>query len=88
MRYLFIIYARKPNGQIDELVSISKKVKPSDQQTVNVILDFVDKKIAKCVIEGKKHDTDWNNMITYYKKVYPVLIEQLEKANSDSTKKV
>ena len=82
MRYLFITYARKPNGQIDELVSISKKVKPSDQQTVNVILDFVDKKIAKCVIEGKKNDTDWDRMNGYYKKIYPKLIDQLEKVSN------
>ena len=79
MRYLLITFIRKPNGQIDELVSVSKKVKQTDLQSCNVILDFAKNSILKCVIEGKKQDTDWSRMNTYYKKVYPKLIEQLEK---------
>jgi len=79
MRYLLITFIRKPNGQIDELVSVSKKIKQTDLQSCNVILDYAENKIMKCVIEGKKQDTDWVRMNTYYKKVYPKLIEQLEK---------
>ena len=86
MRYLLITFVRKPNGQIDEQVSISKRVRTSDIQTCNVILDFQSKKIDKCVIEGKVVDSDWDKMCDYYKRVYPALIDQLEKANSDSTK--
>ena len=70
---------RKPGGQIDELVAVGKKVKPADLQTCNVIIDYAQKKIVKCVIEGKVVDTDFERMDTYYKKVYPNLIEQLEK---------
>ena len=84
MRYLLIVYVRKPNGQIDEQVSISKRVRTSDIQTCNVILDFAKKKIDKCVVEGKVVDTDWNKIIEYYKKVYPTLIDQLEKNNTES----
>ena len=84
MRYLLIVYVRKPNGQIDEQVSISKRVRPSDIQTCNVILDFTKKKIDKCVVEGKVVDTDWNRMIEYYKRIYPTLIDQLEKNNTES----
>ncbi len=36
-------------------------------------------KVIKCVIEGKKVDTDFDRMNEYYKKVYTNLIEQLEK---------
>ena len=79
MRYLLITYMRKPGGQIDEQVSVSKKVKPTDQQMCNVILDYADKKVVKCVIEGKVVETDWERMHTYYQKIYPNLIEQLEK---------
>jgi hypothetical protein len=75
---------RKPNGQIDEQVSISKRVRPADLKTCNVILDFNKKKIDKCVIEGKVVDTDWVKMIEYYKRVYPTLIDQLEKNNTES----
>jgi hypothetical protein len=70
---------RKPGGQIDEQVAVSKRVKTSDIQTCNVILDYVKKKIEKCVIEGKPVDSDWDKMNEYYKRIYPSLIAQLEK---------
>lgn len=79
MRYLLLTFFRKPGGQIDEQVSISRRVKQADLQTCNVILDYADKKIVKCVIEGKRLDTDWDRMNEYYKKIYPNLINQLEK---------
>lgn len=73
---------RKANGQIDEQVAVSKKVRPSDVQTCNVIIDYEKKKVDKCVIEGKKVDTDFEKMNAYYKQVYPSLIDQLEKNNA------
>lgn len=79
MRYLLITFLRKNNGQIDEMVRVSKKMKPADIQTCNVILDYAEKKINKCVIEGSKLDTNWDKLNNYYKKIYPQLIEQLEK---------
>jgi len=79
MRYLLITFMRKPGGQIDELVAVSKKIKQADLQTCNVIIDYAGKKVLKCVIEGKVVDTDFDRMDTYYKKIYPNLIEQLEK---------
>ena len=84
MRYLLIMYVRKANGQIDEQVSISKRVRTSDIQTCNVIMDFSKKKIDKCVVEGKVVDTTWDKMIEYYRKIYPTLIDQLEKNNTES----
>jgi hypothetical protein len=79
MRYLLITFLRKSNGQIDELVHVSKKLKDSDLSTCNVILDYAEKKVCKCVIEGKKHNSDYNRLNNYYKKVYPNLVNQLEK---------
>jgi hypothetical protein len=79
MRYLFIQFIRKPNGQIDEAVTVSKRLKNSDIQVMNVILDYAEQKVKKCVIEGKVVDTDWIKMNDYYRKIYPALIEQLEK---------
>lgn len=87
MRYLLITFFRKPGGQIDEQVQVSKRVRNSDSQMCNVILDFLEKKVQKCVIEGKTVDTDWFKMHEYYKKIYPNLIEQLEKNNTEKTKK-
>lgn len=82
MRYLLITYLRKPGGQIDEQVSVSKRVRASDISMCNVIIDYQKKKVDKCVIEGKIIDTDYDRMNEYYKQVYPNLIEQLEKNNA------
>lgn len=79
MRYLLITFLRKPGGQIDEMVAVSKRVKPADIQTCNVIIDYAQKKVDKCIIEGKVVDTDFERMDAYYKQVYPNLIAQLEK---------
>jgi hypothetical protein len=79
LRYLLITFLRKPGGQIDEQVAVGKKVKPADLQTCNVIIDYADKKVLKCIVEGKVVDTDFERMDTYYKQVYPNLIGQLER---------
>lgn len=79
MRYLLITYYRRPNGQIDEQVAVAKKVKTTDIQMCNVIIDYAKKKIEKCIIEGNKVDTDFEKMNEYYKRIYPSLISQLEK---------
>lgn len=50
----------------------------------NVILDFGKKKVEKCVIEGKVVDTDFDRMREYYRKIYPNLVEQLEKNNTEA----
>lgn len=87
MRYLLITFFRKPGGQIDEQVQVSKRVRTSDDQMCNVILDFAEKKVRKCVIEGKVVDTDWDKMYEYYQKIYPNIIDQLEKNNTEKIKK-
>lgn len=79
MRYLLVNFLRKRAGQIDEMVSVTKRVRTSDMNTANVILDFADKKVVKCIIEGKEHDTNFDKMREYYAKIYPKLIEQLER---------
>lgn len=86
MRYLFISFIRKPNGQIDEVVSIGKRIKDSDLTNNNVIIDFGENKIVKCVVEGKTHDTTFDKMRAYYNKIYPNLIAQLEKEGPISIK--
>lgn len=78
MRYLILTYLRKPNGQIDEQAEVTKKVKERDLQTANVILDFKDNKVIKCMIDGKVITMDWEKAYEYYKRVYPSIIERLE----------
>ena len=79
MRYLLISFMRKVGGQIDEMVSVSKRVRTSDLQSCNVILDFAEKKVHKCVIEGKVHETTFVQMREYYARIYPQLVTQLER---------
>ena len=79
MRYITITFVRRRGGQIDELVATSKRVRTSDMEDANVILDFADKKILKCVIEGKNHESTFEKMRDYYARVYPNLVDQLER---------
>lgn len=82
MRYLIISFLRRRGGQIDEMVSTAKRVRTSDMESANVILDFADSKVVKCLIEGKAHPTEFDKMRDYYNRVYPNLIEQLEREAS------
>lgn len=79
MRYFLVTFYRQPGGQINEEVRAAKRVKTSDYSTCNIIVDYGTKQVLKSVIEGKKHETDYIRLTDYYKKVYPKLIEQLEK---------
>lgn len=79
MRYLLISFLRKQGGQIDEMVSVGKRVRESDMNNANVILDFAERKIVKCVIEGRTHDSTFEQLRDYYNRVYPNLVDQLER---------
>lgn len=81
---MLITFFRKPGGQIDEQVGFSKKLRPVDQQTCNVILDFKERKVLKCLIEGKITPTSFEKMYEYYKEIYPQLVEQLDKINKEA----
>jgi 2'-5' RNA ligase len=52
MRYLILTYYRKPTGQIDEVMAVSKNLKRRDLQTANVILDFKDQKVVLASMGG------------------------------------
>ena len=93
MRYLLIQYLRQPdpsgkgtNGQIDEQVGYSKRLKDSDLQTMNVILDYKTSKVVKCVIEGKVVPTTFEKMNEYYNEIYPSLISQLQNIQKSEPK--
>lgn len=81
MRYLLITFLKKPDNRIDEQVEVSDKVKNRDLQTCNIIMDFKEKKIQKCVIDGKSLETDWDKSMAYYNQIYPEVIEELLEAN-------
>ena len=81
MRYLLLTYYRKPDGRIDESMSVSKRVKTSDLQTANVILDFKELKVVKASMSGTAVPRDWDRIVSYYHQHYASTIERLFKEN-------
>lgn len=82
MRYLLVTYKRKPAGQIDEEVGFTTSLKTRDLQSCNVIIDYKEQKIIKCVVEGNMIPTTFESLTEYYRRAYPTVIEQLELATS------
>lgn len=75
---MLITYVRKAGGQIDEQVEISRNLKPKDLQMCNIIMDFKDQKVEKCVVEGQTLTKEWQQLRDYYHKVYPDVVEKIE----------
>lgn len=81
MRYLILTYYRKPTGQIDEVMAVSKNLKRRDLQTANVILDFRDQKVVLASMDGKSVPKDWDRVVSYYYQFYASTIERLFQEN-------
>lgn len=81
MRYLLLTYITKPSGQIDEVMAVSKKIKPRDWQTCNVILDFKEQKVLLASVKGMTATRDWDTIVSYYYKHYAATIERLFEEN-------
>ena len=82
MRYLIINYLKKPTGQMDEIVSISRNVKMRDIQSASVILDFRKQQVVKCSMDGQTVPKDWNRVVGFYYQYYKNVIDQLARENS------
>lgn len=81
MRYLILTYYKKPNGQIDESMSLTKNLKTRDVQTANVILDFKLQRVEKCTMENVQVPKDWDRIVSYYYQYYASTIERLFNEN-------
>ena len=81
MRYLFITYVKKPDGKIDEMMNLGKKIRKIDSQTVNVILDFKTLAVVKCSMGGVNVPRDFNRIVEYYMQYYESAITRLFKEN-------
>ena len=77
MRYLFLTYYRKPDGKIDEVMTVATKIKTKDWQTVNVMLDFKDCKVLKCSVNDIVATKDWDTVVSTYYHHYPAIMERL-----------
>jgi hypothetical protein len=81
MRYLLLTYVTKPNGKIDELMTIATKIKRKDWQMTNVILDFKEQKVLLCSVAGLTANKDWDTIVSYYYQHYAATIERLFQEN-------
>jgi hypothetical protein len=81
MRYLLIQYYKKPNGKIDEAMTISNRVRMKDLQSASIILDFKDSVVVKAVTNGVALPSDWDRIVSYYYQYYAATIERLFEEN-------
>jgi hypothetical protein len=81
MRYLILTYYRKADGKIDEVMALSRNLKPRDLQTANVILDFREQRVIRCMIDGQSASRNWDHVVGYYYKHYANTIERLFQDN-------
>ena len=86
MRYMILTYFTKATGKIDEVMSLSNRVKSKDLQTASIILDFRDQIVLKCVIDGKSMPREWDTIVSYYYKHYQAIMERLFKENGHELK--
>ena len=80
MRYLIINYYRQANGQMDEVVTVAKRTRPRDIQSAAVILDFQQRSVIKCSMQGIVVPKDWHRIRDFYHQHYSKIIDDLEKS--------
>lgn len=81
MRYLILTYYRKPTGQIDEAMTVARRLRPRDLQTANVILDFKELRVVVASMDGKNVPKDFDRIVQYYMQHYESTITRLLKEN-------
>lgn len=81
MRYLTLTYYKKPNGQIDETLSVINNIRIKDFQIASVILDFKKLEVLKATVEGNTIPKNWDAIIGYYYQHYAATIERMFREN-------
>lgn len=81
MRYLLITYYRRPDGKIDENLTVANKVKNSEWQTASMIMDFKEQKILKATADGTTLPKDWERIVGYFYLHYPSTLERMFQEN-------
>jgi len=63
---------------MDEIVSVSKRLRTKDHQMSAVILDFKTRQVIQASMDGITVPKDWNRIRDFYHQHYARLIEDLE----------
>jgi len=87
MRYFLISYYKKPTGQMDEVVSVSKNLKTRDRQTAAVVLDFQTQCVLQCSMNGTTVPKEWDRIVSFYYQHYAATFDRLAKQNGIEFKK-
>jgi hypothetical protein len=81
MRYFLVSYLKQANGQMDEVVSVSARLKLRDRQTAAVVLDFATQTVLQCSMNGTTVPKDWNKIVSFYYQHYAATFDRLAKQN-------
>lgn len=81
MRYFLITYYQRPNGQMDEVVSVANRLKRQDLAGANVILDFQTQSVLKCSMNGTNVPKEWEKIVAFYYEHYSATFERLFNEN-------
>jgi len=81
MRYMILTYLRRPNGQIDEVLTLSTRLKTRDLQQGSVILDFRDLQVIKASMDGTLVPKDWDRIVGFYYQHYANVMDRLFREN-------
>ena len=85
---MIVSYYKKPTGQMDEVMTVSKRVRTRDLQSASVILDFKNLRVEKASLDGTVVDRDWNRIMNYYYQFYKSTIDRLLMENGYEIKQI
>lgn len=90
MRYMIITYMARSQGRRqkmhqDEVVEVTKRVRPRDLDSASVILDFSTRSVLKSSVGDQVAPRDFQRIRDYYYQHYADVIDQLEKAQSEKS---
>jgi len=80
-----ITYFVQPSGKFDESVAVAKNLKNKDLTGASVILDFRDRSVIKCSMNGVTVPKEWKKIRDFYYQHYPQYIDQLERQYNKDT---
>lgn len=84
MRYFLANYYKNATGKMDEVISMSRRMRTRDLQSSSVILDFQSRSVVKCSIGEQIGVRDFQIVRDYYHQHYSRVIEDLERMHEKS----
>jgi hypothetical protein len=82
-----LTYYTKPDGKIDESMTIATRVRTKDWQTASVILDFKELRVLKASLRDNSIPKDWERIVGYYYPFYTNIMERLLQENGHNLPK-